>query len=332
MQRPLASIIVNNYNYARFLTQAVDSALNQTYPNVEVIVVDDGSTDGSRAIIEGYGGRIRSIFKANGGQPSAINVGFQASRGDLVANLDSDDLYDPTAIEEAVDAWRPGIVKVHFPLRVIDSNGVGCGTLNPRAKLASGDVSKRLLTSGKYISAPSTGNIYSRSVLEKILPIPEDTWDHFDCYLETLAPFYGLVFAFDKPLGSYRIHDQNMSGMGALNRRRLALLVEHNEKQSALLKDFCAKQGLPLSPAAGLDHWTHKKLILTLQKMDGSGEALRTARELIGSVWSSASELSIAARLRLIGWALAVAALPRPAADSVLQMAYSRRGLFSLRA
>ena len=332
MHRPLASIIINNYNYARFLTQAVDSALNQTYPNVEVIVVDDGSTDESRAVIERYGSRIRGIFKANGGQPSAINAGFQASRGELVANLDSDDLYDPTAIEQAVDAWHSTTIKAHFPLRVIDSNGTDCGILNPRAKLASGDVSKLLLAKGKYISAPSTGNIYSRAVLEKILPIPEDTWDHFDCYLETLAPFYGLVFAFKQPLGSYRIHDQNMSGTGALNRRRLAMLVEHNEKQWALLKDFCAKQGLPLSPTAGLGHWTHKKLVLTLQKMDGSSQALRTARELIDSVWNSADELSVSARLRLIGWALAVAALPRPAADSVLQMAYSRRGLFSLRA
>lgn len=332
MHRPLASIIVNNYNYARFLTQAVDSALNQTYPNVEVIVVDDGSTDDSRAVLEQYGSRIRSIFKANGGQPSAINAGFQASRGELVANLDSDDLYDPTAIERAVDAWHSTTVKAHFPLRVIDSNGADCGTLNPRARLASGDVSKVLLARGKYISAPSTGNIYSRAVLERILPIPEDTWDHFDCYLETLAPFYGLVLAFNQPLGSYRIHDQNMSGMGALNRRRVAMLVEHNEKQWALLKDFCAKQGLSLSPAAGLGHWTHKKLVLTLQKMDGNGQALRTARELIGSVWKSADELSLLARLRLIGWAVAVAALPRPAADSILQMAYSRRGLFSLRA
>jgi glycosyltransferase involved in cell wall biosynthesis len=332
MHRPLASIIINNFNYARFLGQAVDSALNQTYSNVEVIVVDDGSTDDSRAVIERFGDRIRSVFKPNGGQPSAINAGFEASKGELVANLDADDLYDPTAIEQVVNTWRENAVKAHFPLRVIDSKGVDRGTLNPRAKLASGDVSKILLTKGKYISAPSTGNIYSRTVLEKILPIPEDTWDHFDCYLETLAPFYGSVIAFDEPLGSYRVHDQNMSGMAGLNRRRLAMLVEHNEKQAALLRNFCASHGLPLSSKAGLDHWTHKKLLLTLQKMDGDAAAFRTARELIASAWASGDELSFLARIRLIGWALAVSALPRSAADSVLQMAYSRRGLFSLRA
>jgi glycosyltransferase involved in cell wall biosynthesis len=331
MQRPLASIIINNYNYARFLKVAVDSALAQTYPRVEVIVVDDGSTDNSRAVIESYGDRIKAVFKPNGGQPSAINAGFRVSTGELVANLDSDDVYSPDAIAKIVDAWTATTVKAHFPLRVINSEGQDIGTLNPRARLASGNVARLLLEKGKYISAPSSGNVYSRSVLEKILPIPEDAWDHFDCYLETLAPFYGDVIAFEEPLGSYRVHDQNMSGMKGLNRRRLELLIEHNEKQSKLLRDFCYRKGLPLSGRAGLDHWTHKKLVLTLQKMEGSGALLRTARELIESAWKCADELSLSARLRLTGWALAVSALPRPAADSLMAMAYSRRG-FTLRA
>ncbi|HEX6545698.1 MAG TPA: hypothetical protein VF023_05290, partial [Bryobacteraceae bacterium] len=68
------------------------------------------------------------------------------------------------------------------------------------------------------------------------------------------------------------------------------------------------------------------------QKLDGSGEAFRTARELIASVWRSGDELTLAARLRLTGWAIAVSTLPGRAADTVLQLAYSRRGIFSLRA
>ena len=68
----LVSIVIDNYNYARFLRQAVDSALRQSYPNTEVIVVDDGSTDGSRDIISGYKGKIRAVLKQNGGQTSAL--------------------------------------------------------------------------------------------------------------------------------------------------------------------------------------------------------------------------------------------------------------------
>jgi glycosyltransferase involved in cell wall biosynthesis len=332
MPSPLASIIINNYNYARYLRQAVDSALTQSYANVEVIVVDDGSTDESRQVIDSYGDRIRAIFKPNGGQPSAVNAGFRASRGELIANLDSDDVYAPDMLARVVEAWRPDTVKAHFPLRVIDAGGADCGALNPRARLASGNVAELLLQKGKYISSPSSGNVYSRTVLERILPIPEQSWDHFDCYLETLAPFYGSVVAFDEPLGFYRVHDKNMSGVDGLNARRLRTLIQHNEKQFELLREFCSAKGLPLSPKVGLDHWTHQKLVLTLAKMDGNGSALKTARGFIKSAWKSSDELSLSARIRLTSWALAVSALPRPAADSVLQLAYSRRGIFSIRA
>src|SRR3954451_20463787 len=97
--RPLVSIVIDNYNYARFLPEAIESALAQTYPDTEVIVVDDGSTDDSREIIASYGSRVRPVLKTNGGQASAFNAGFAASRGDVVLFLDSDDTLFPEAVE-----------------------------------------------------------------------------------------------------------------------------------------------------------------------------------------------------------------------------------------
>ena len=88
-ENPLVSII-SNYNYERFLEEAIDGALDQTYSNVEVIVVDDGSTDDCRRIIAGYGKRIVTVSKENGGQASACNVGFQASKGEIVIFLDAE--------------------------------------------------------------------------------------------------------------------------------------------------------------------------------------------------------------------------------------------------
>src|SRR5262245_3573828 len=99
---PLASIIVNNYNYGRFLRGAFDSTLAQAYPNKEVIVVDDGSTDESREIIASYGNQIIPVLKENGGQASAFNAGFAVSRGESVLFLDSDDLLLPSTLEKAV--------------------------------------------------------------------------------------------------------------------------------------------------------------------------------------------------------------------------------------
>ena len=83
-QSPLASIIVNNYNYGRFLPDAIESALAQSYPRVEVIVVDDGSTDHSRAVIARYGARIHAVLKPNGGQASAFNAAFAHSYGEAL--------------------------------------------------------------------------------------------------------------------------------------------------------------------------------------------------------------------------------------------------------
>src|SRR5260370_8339525 len=116
MSNDLASVIVNNYNYERFLREAIDSALDQTYRNTEVIVVHDGSTDGWREIIASYGDRIIPVLKENGGQNSALNAGFSLSRGDVILFLDSDDVLFPTAVRTAIEAFsQPDVVKVHWP-------------------------------------------------------------------------------------------------------------------------------------------------------------------------------------------------------------------------
>ena len=84
---PLASILINNYNYGRFLGKAIDSALSQTYENLEVIVVDDGSTDGSLEIIASYGDRISSVLKKNGGRPQHSMPDSSGAAGKSSASL-----------------------------------------------------------------------------------------------------------------------------------------------------------------------------------------------------------------------------------------------------
>src|SRR5882757_8265902 len=105
MQATLVSVIINNYNYGRFLGAAIGSALDQDHPAVEVVVVDDGSTDDSRAIIAGYGDRLVAVLKHNGGQGSAFNAGVAASRGEILCFLDADDWFLPGKLRRVVEVF-----------------------------------------------------------------------------------------------------------------------------------------------------------------------------------------------------------------------------------
>src|SRR6266404_6343268 len=122
--QPQVSIIIDNYNYGRFLGQAIESALDQAYSRTEVIVVDDGSTDNSREVISRYGSRIVPVLQENRGQAAAFNQGFLHCQGEVVLFLDSDDGLLPTAATRAVEAFRePHIIKAHWPLHIVDELG-----------------------------------------------------------------------------------------------------------------------------------------------------------------------------------------------------------------
>lgn len=105
-EEPLVTALIVNYNYGRFLAEAIESALAQTYPRLEVLVMDDGSTDDSREVLRRYEGRVRTILKANGGQASALNAGIAAARGEIICFLDSDDAWSPGKVAAVVAKCR----------------------------------------------------------------------------------------------------------------------------------------------------------------------------------------------------------------------------------
>ncbi len=96
---PLVSVVIPTYNYGRYVGEAVDSALAQTYPSVEVIVIDDGSTDDTRDRLVRYGDRIRYVYQVNAGLSAARNTGIREAMGRYIAFLDSDDQFHPRRIE-----------------------------------------------------------------------------------------------------------------------------------------------------------------------------------------------------------------------------------------
>src|SRR5262245_55758689 len=221
-ERRLVSIVINNYNYARFLRAAIDSALAQTESHCEVIVVDDGSTDDSRTVMEEYAGRIIPVRKENGGQASAFNAGFGQSRGDVVIFLDADDMLLPSAVEEAMHHMGRSDAKVHWPLRVMDAQSRDTGDLLPAAPLPEGDLRERLIREGpdSYLTSPTSGNAWSRHFLAQVLPAPQAEYRQgADGYLLNLAPLFGPIRRVAVALGRYRVHGANQFWCDAVDGR-----------------------------------------------------------------------------------------------------------------
>jgi len=214
--QPLVSILINNYNYGHFLREAIDSALNQTYSNIEVIVVDDGSTDNSHQIIKNYGQKIIPILKENGGQASAFNVGFAASRGEIICFLDADDLFDPQKVEVIVQLFNQH-PEVGWCFHPLDYQGHNVKAedyeKNPRSD-GIYDLRDLVTQQGKLkgklgFGVATSATCYRRSLLEKILPMPEVIRITSDDYIKYLAFGLSPGFAIFKKLAVQRIHGNN---------------------------------------------------------------------------------------------------------------------------
>lgn len=262
-ENPLVSIVINNHNYGRFLKVAIESALLQTYPDTEVIVVDDGSKDNSRTIIADYGSRIIPVLKANGGQGSAFNSGFVRSTGDVILFLDSDDVLLSTAVESVVGYFNdPEVVKVHWPLWVIDEQGRKTGQLRPKSPLSHGDLREVAFRLGPttQISAPTSGNAWSRRFLDRVLPVPEQVYRiSADKYLMELAPFFGLVKRIKVPQSLYRLHGYNSQLVIPLE-DRLRNELKYYDNYSQFLRHYCKSIGITADIEAWKKNsWWHRQ-------------------------------------------------------------------------
>jgi glycosyltransferase involved in cell wall biosynthesis len=213
---PRVSIVVCSYNYERYLREAIDSALAQTWQALEVVVIDDGSTDGSWPIALSYGERVRALRQPNGGQGAAYNAGFAASRGQWILFLDADDRLDADAVQRMMAVAAPEVAKVQGPLRMIDADNRRLGGLVPYL-LHDGDVAPIARRFGQYASPPASGNLYRRDAIAPYLPMPALPWRRCaDTVPILLSVFHGRVMTVPEPVGDYRLHSQANSRIGVL--------------------------------------------------------------------------------------------------------------------
>ncbi len=136
------SAVMPSYNREGTLAEALDSALGQGFPGLEVVVVDDGSTDGSRAVLESYGDRIRAEFRANAGQSAAVNRAVELARGEYVALIDNDDAWLPGKLARQIPMLDadPGAAVLYAAFEVMDGEGRAIPDPRPSRRTPSGDV------------------------------------------------------------------------------------------------------------------------------------------------------------------------------------------------
>jgi glycosyltransferase involved in cell wall biosynthesis len=327
----LLSIIVNNYNYSQFLHEAIDSALNQTYLNIEVIVVDDGSTDNSREIIASYENRIIPVLKENGGQASAFNAGFAVSRGEIVIFLDADDYLFPHTAEQVVAAWKPGVAKVQYRLQVIDALRTPLGFQPPcDQRLDSGEVWRILLKKGRYESPVTSGNGFSRAVLAQILPVPEAEFRiSADGYLATLVPFYGQIVSIEQALGAYRLHGSNLWAVtNGLEVEKLGKSVQHDLQKYELITCKASELAYTVPKDLSLKDELHLRNRIVSLRLDPQNHPL-PSDSLLGLVYSGVwaiwqySVLDWKKRLLLSIWFIWVGLMPLPIAKLAIAWLYT---------
>jgi glycosyltransferase involved in cell wall biosynthesis len=216
LDRPLVSILINNYNYGRFLTEAIDSAISQTYPHTEIIVVDDGSTDNSHEIIASYRNKIVPIIKQNGGQASAFNTGFAASHGDIICFLDADDIFLPHKVTEIVKIFTAD-TELGWCFHALNFFGASGQKFEPsQDKWSSGKYDLRATIKGgklrgnmPEINLATSTMCFKRDLLAQILPMPEAIRITSDDYIKYLAIGLTPGFISISELARQRIHGNN---------------------------------------------------------------------------------------------------------------------------
>jgi len=325
-------VVVTNHNYARFLPEAIESACSQSHPDVHVVVVDDGSTDGSREVLRRFEDRVEVVLKEQGGQASALNAGLERCRGEVLLVLDADDVLRPHAAERVAAAFAagPGLSKVQFPMAIIDAEGNPTGAVKPGGHLRApvGDQRRAELAFPFDLPwLPGGGTGFRTEAVRKILPIPAADYPRSgaDWYLVHLTALLGEAALLDEVCASYRVHGGNAYELAAeeidLDHVREAIVFAGATTRS--LEALADELGLE-RPARILSYSDLANRLVSLRleperhpvggdrRLSLLGDALRATRRR--------TDVSVAMKVLLAGWFALETIVPRRLARRLAEL------------
>jgi cellulose synthase/poly-beta-1,6-N-acetylglucosamine synthase-like glycosyltransferase len=248
------SILIDTYNHERFIERAIHSVLDQDMPmdDVEILVVDDGSTDATPEIVRRFEPRVRLLRKPNGGQASAFNLGFAEVRGEILATLDGDDWWAREKLRRVLETLEanPAVGFVGHGFYEEYSDGRPIGLILPgqpyRIELSSTHEADLF----RHVAAfcGTSRMTIRKQLLEQILPIPEELTIEADEYIFTLAPALAPAMILNEPLCYYGIHSGNLFQFGKFEpvkaRRKMNVLDVLLRELPPKLRKFGASEDI----------------------------------------------------------------------------------------
>lgn len=292
MVKPAVSVLIDTYNHERYIEEAIVSVLEQDYPSeeVEVIVVDDGSTDRTPDIIQKFQPRVRYLRKANGGQASAFNAGIPETRGEIVAFLDGDDWWAKNKLSRAV-----GVLDEHLEIGFVGHGNILVypdgrrlqESLREDFRFQANTIEGARLFRVRKSFLGTCRMVIRREVIQKIGKVPEELRFQADEYLFTLAAVLCQVEVLPDPLLYYRLHGANMF---MVDRHH----AEGMRRKHAML-EFLAMELLKELPSRGVGKEVCKTIVEIIQAeadqvrlMMGDGHPWET----VGTEWKLYSVIS----------------------------------------
>lgn len=211
---PLVSIVVPSYNHGRYLKEAIDSILAQDYPHVELIVIDDGSTDDSPQILASHAGRFHREYQPNQGQVATLNRGWQMSKGDIIGYLSADDVLLPQSVSAAVQCLADNLDAVlsYSDFNLLDPESAVVRRVNT-VECSYRDMAVRMLC------PPGPGAFFRRSAFEKAGLWHTGYKQLLDFEYWLRLGLHGRFVRIPRVLAGYRVHPGSQTFAASTNIR-----------------------------------------------------------------------------------------------------------------